>query len=53
MTKILICGAAGKMGGNVLSTLDGDCEAKAVCGVDRFPKEMEIPVYSTLRRYRK
>ena len=47
MTKILICGAAGKMGGNVLSLLDGDCEAKAVCGVDRFPKEMEIPVYST------
>ena len=38
MTKILICGAAGKMGGNVLSLLDGDCEAKAVCGVDRFPK---------------
>lgn len=47
MTKILICGAAGKMGGNVLSLLDGDCEAKAVCGVDRFPKEMDIPVYST------
>ena len=32
--KILLCGACGKMGGNVLSLLKDDAEAVAVCGVD-------------------
>ena len=45
MTNVLILGACGKMGGNVLSLLQGDKEAKAVCGVDLFPKEIGIPVY--------
>ncbi len=45
--KIIICGACGKMGGNVLSLLDGDTQATAVCGVDLFPKEIGIPVYKT------
>lgn len=44
-TKILLCGACGKMGSNVLSLLAGDGEAEAVCGVDLFPKEIGIPVY--------
>ena len=44
-TKILLCGACGKMGGNVLSLLANDSEATAVCGVDLFPKEIGIPVY--------
>ncbi len=44
-TKILLCGACGKMGGNVLSLLATDEEAEAVCGVDVFPKEIGIPVY--------
>lgn len=44
-TKILLCGACGKMGGNVLSLLSTDEEAEAVCGVDVFPKEIGIPVY--------
>ena len=44
-TKILICGACGKMGGNVLSLLENDEEAVAVAGVDLFPKEIGIPVY--------
>lgn len=44
-TKILLCGACGKMGGNVLSLLATDSEATAVCGVDLFPKEIGIPVY--------
>ncbi len=45
MTKIIVCGACGKMGGNVLSLLDADTEAKAVCGVDLFPKALSVPVY--------
>ena len=45
--KIIICGACGKMGGNVLSLLDGDTQATAVCGVDLFPKEIGIPVYKS------
>lgn len=44
-TRIIICGACGKMGGNVLSLLKDDLEAVAVCGVDLFPKEIGIPVY--------
>lgn len=44
-TKILLCGACGKMGCNVLSLLATDEEAEAVCGVDVFPKEIGIPVY--------
>lgn len=44
-TKILLCGACGKMGANVLSLLSEDENAKAVCGVDLFPKEIGIPVY--------
>ena len=46
-TKIILCGACGKMGGNVLSLLTGDNEATAVCGVDLFPKEIGIPVYKS------
>ena len=36
-TKIILCGACGKMGGNVLSLLESDPEAEAVCGVDLYP----------------
>ena len=46
-TKIILCGACGKMGGNVLSLLNADEEAEAVCGVDLYPKEIGIPVYKT------
>lgn len=46
-TKIILCGACGKMGGNVLSLLENDAEATAVCGVDVFPKQLNIPVYKT------
>jgi len=35
------------MGGNVLSLLEGDSVATAVCGVDLFPKEIGIPVYKS------
>lgn len=45
--KILLCGACGKMGGNVLSLLENDPEATAVCGVDLYPKEIGIPVYNS------
>ncbi len=47
MTRIIVCGACGKMGGNVLSLLEGDESAKAVCGVDLFPREIGIPVYKS------
>lgn len=47
MTKIIICGACGKMGGNVLDLLKEDTEATAVCGVDLYPREIGIPVYTS------
>ena len=47
MTKILLCGACGKMGGNVLSLLAEDTEATVVCGVDLYPKEIGVPVYQS------
>ena len=46
-TRIILCGACGKMGGNVLSLLQDDDNAVAVCGVDLFPKEIGIPVYKS------
>ena len=45
--RIILCGACGKMGGNVLSLLNEDDGAKAVCGVDLYPKEIGIPVYKS------
>ncbi len=47
MTRIILCGACGKMGANVLSLLETDGEAVAVCGVDLFPKEIGLPVYKS------
>lgn len=47
MTKIIICGACGKMGGNVLELLKEDKDAVAVCGVDLYPREIGIPVYKS------
>ena len=47
MTRIIICGACGKMGGNVLSLLATDNDATAVCGVDLYPREIGIPVYTS------
>ncbi len=44
-TKILLCGACGKMGGNVLELLKEDEDGVAVCGVDLYPREIGIPVY--------
>ena len=46
-TRIILCGACGKMGGNVLSLLAADEDATAVCGVDLFPKAISVPVYKT------
>ena len=45
--RIIVCGACGKMGSNVLSLLQDDPEAIAVCGVDLYPKEIGIPVYKS------
>ena len=45
--RIILCGACGKMGGNVLSLLNEDDGAVAVCGVDLYPKEIGIPVYKS------
>ncbi len=47
VTRILLCGACGKMGGNVLDLLKTDGEAVAVCGVDLYPREIGIPVYKS------
>ena len=48
-TKIILCGACGKMGGNVLSLLADDPNAHVVCGVDLFPREIGIPVYQSFK----
>ena len=45
-TRIILCGACGKMGSNVLSLLSTDEQAVAVCGVDLFPREIGVPVYT-------
>ena len=45
--RIILCGACGKMGGNVLSLLENDEQATAVCGVDLYPREIGIPVYKS------
>ncbi len=45
--RVILCGACGKMGGNVLSLLAEDSEAVTVCGVDLYPKEIGIPVYKS------
>ena len=47
MTKVLLCGACGKMGGNVLALLENDPEASVICGVDLYPKEIGVPVYKS------
>ena len=48
MIDVLICGIGGKMGGNVLSLLEGDTQARAVCGVDVYaPAHCSVPVYSS------
>ena len=46
-TRIILCGACGKMGANVLSLLQNDENAVAVCGVDLFPREIGVPVYKS------
>ncbi len=48
-TNVLVCGACGKMGGNVLDLLADDQTAVAVCGVDVYPRELAIPVYKTFQ----
>lgn len=48
MTDILICGISGRMGQNILSLLQDDSGARAVCGVDiRVPETSPIPVYAS------
>ena len=46
-TRIILSGACGKMGANVLSLLQNDENAVAVCGVDLFPREIGVPVYKS------
>ncbi len=45
--RVILCGACGKMGENILSLLKNDNEAVAVCGVDLYPREIGIPVYTS------
>ena len=45
--RVILCGACGKMGGNVLSLLENDPDAKVVCGVDLYPREIGVPVYTS------
>ena len=52
-TRIIICGACGKMGGTVLELLAGDENAVAVAGVDLYPREIGIPVYKSFADVKK
>ena len=46
MINVLICGALGKMGANIVALLDGDEQAQIVAGVDRVcGKVGNAPVY--------
>jgi 4-hydroxy-tetrahydrodipicolinate reductase len=46
MLNILVCGIGGRMGGNICNLLEGDTEAKVVCGVDiNAPEGCKVPVY--------
>ena len=48
MVNVLICGIGGKMGATLVELLNGDTQAKAVCGVDiRSPENINIPVYKS------
>ena len=47
MIKVLICGACGKMGANLIELLSGDGEATAFCGVDPSGAKCAIPVYAS------
>lgn len=48
MINVLVSGALGKMGRIVLSLLEGDTSARAVCGVDKMAESevLSCPVYS-------
>ncbi len=47
MLNVIICGACGKMGANVLELLNAEENMQAVCGVDYFPREIGIPVFKS------
>ncbi len=48
MIDVLICGAGGKMGATVRELLQGDTQAKVVCGVDTSaPENAGFPVYKS------
>jgi 4-hydroxy-tetrahydrodipicolinate reductase len=47
MINVLVCGIGGMMGGNICALLDGDKDAKVVCGVDlHTPDGCKVPVYA-------
>ena len=48
MINVLVCGIGGKMGANIVSLLEGDNDAKVVCGVDlHAPEGCKVPVYKS------
>ena len=48
MTKIILVGACGKMGGVIADIVNKRDDCEIVAGVDRFPKECTFPVYENL-----
>ncbi len=48
MTKLLLCGCAGKMGAAVRNIVGGRRDCKIVAGVDRAPVELDFPVYEDI-----
>ncbi|MCD7729561.1 MAG: 4-hydroxy-tetrahydrodipicolinate reductase [Clostridia bacterium] len=48
MINVLVCGICGNMGKNITALLDGDSEAKVVCGVDiKAPEGANTPIYAS------
>ncbi len=48
MTKVIITGANGKMGGVVKSVISGRNDCEIVAGVDLFGKSEDFPVYKSI-----
>lgn len=48
MTKLLLCGCAGKMGAAVRNTVKERRDCRIVAGVDRVPAELDFPVYQDI-----
>lgn len=50
MTKVVICGAAGKMGGFVANAISETENMEVLCGIDKFFKDLPFPVFDSFEK---